>query len=172
VFEVCNRVTHAGMGRLNATDLQKLENPVVKKYEEVIKELGLEFGADLKKEHEAQLTEKYGPIFVTHYPKEIKFFNMYVNREDPRVVDCVDFILPHSGETVGASIREVDQQIIKDQLHNGPMFKILMEEGGDPHAFDNYLELFNEQPVKRGGFGLGLGRLLQYIMQSDEIIHV
>jgi asparaginyl-tRNA synthetase len=61
---------------------------------EILKEFNLKFGDDLKSKHERKLAEMFGPVFITHYPKEIKFFNMRENDEDPRIVNSVDLILP------------------------------------------------------------------------------
>ena len=61
---------------------------------------GIQFGDDLKAEHEAKIATLLNgknqelPVFITHYPQEIKFFNMKVSTPDPRVVLSADLILP------------------------------------------------------------------------------
>ncbi len=77
-------------------------------YDEAVRALNLSWGQDLKSEHEKSLVQKYGnrPLFITHFPERIKFFNMKTNPENPKVVNSADLILPFSGEAVGAAERE------------------------------------------------------------------
>ncbi|MBM3317518.1 MAG: hypothetical protein FJY75_06655 [Candidatus Eisenbacteria bacterium] len=166
-----------------------------------------DFGDDLDREAEAALVRYCEdlPVQITRYPETIKFFNMRIDRDDPAVVECVDYILPLAGETFGGSVREEDYGILKARLHGGTMYKHLMNRarefarlrgldparqpvaaaGGAPvepsadtarayqigieQAFESYLGLFRERTVRRAGFGLGVARLLQYVMGLDSI---
>ena len=53
-----------------------------------LSEFGVKWGDDLKSWHEKILLEMYddAPLFITHYPKAIKFFNMKTNEENPEIV--------------------------------------------------------------------------------------
>ncbi|MFH1864545.1 MAG: amino acid--tRNA ligase-related protein [Candidatus Eisenbacteria bacterium] len=158
------------------------------------------FGCDLGHREEAALVDYAGdlPVHITHFPEELKFFNMKIDRADPTVVECVDYILPLSGETFGGSLREPDVDILRRRLHTGTMYGHLMNRAaefarlrrlahcedseeqtleeltiryqrGIEAAFEGYLTLFAEVPTERAGFGLGVARLLQFVMDQESI---
>jgi aspartyl/asparaginyl-tRNA synthetase len=160
----------------------------------------LAFGDDLDRKAEASLNRYCGglPVHVTRYPESLKFFNMKIDRADPAVVECVDYILPFSGESFGGSVREPDQEILRHRLESGTMYGHLMNRArefarirhlaragkpGEPtqneletsyvqgirDAFEDYLSLFKDGWVERAGFGLGVARLLQFYLGMDSI---
>jgi len=139
------------------------------------------WGDDLSASAEQSLTDKYGIVQVEQYPEDIKFFNMKRSchkHEMTSTVECVDLLLPKAGETIGGSQREDDHDVLVHKLDTSIMLKqltVLKEEhDGDGasarRAFDSYLKLFEGKKLVRSGSGLGLGRLLQFLMDSDEII--
>lgn len=145
-------------------------------------EHAVEWGDDLKSAHEQWLVNYFDQnLMITHYPEKIKFFNMLITRDtqntDKEVVDCVDVILKHSGESIGGSVREYDLDIIKKRLDERSMIsqlRVLKEKhSGNPEEvdqmFNDYLALFKDNPQKRSGLGLGFGRVLQFILGSSEI---
>lgn len=146
------------------------------------KTLSIKWGDDLKSEHEQILVDYFDQnLMITHYPEKIKFFNMMLTRDcdpDRQTCECVDVILKHSGESIGGSVREYDYEILKKRLYEGTMIKQLRELksnfDGKPDEinsmFEAYLDLFKDNPVKRSGMGLGFGRVLQFIIGSNEII--
>lgn len=110
-------------------------------------------------------------------------------------VDCVDCLLPWAGETFGASRREEVYGTLKIKLRESIMFQQMSsirwastpgyKEGTEApeevkeaawKPFVPYLELFNptkhpdRTSVKRSGFGLGMGRLIQFLLGSTEVI--
>ena len=158
------------------------------------------FGDDLGRAEEAALIDYLGglPVHVTHFPESLKFFNMKIERRDPEVVECVDYILPVSGETFGGSLREPDVEILRRRLYTGTMyghlmnraaefarFRVLTDPGsfagksgeelaslyqrGIEKSFESYLTLFAECPTERAGFGLGVARLLQCFLGLASI---
>jgi asparaginyl-tRNA synthetase len=160
--------------------------------------LAVAFGDDLGRAEEAALIDYAGglPVHVTHFPESLKFFNMKIDRGDPAVVECVDYILPLAGETFGGSLREPDVDILRRRLHTGTMYGHLMNRaaefarlraaapGGEATpvseqtllyqrgiegAFESYLSLFAAEWTERAGFGLGVARLLQYLMGLSSI---
>lgn len=149
---------------------------------DLLKSEGLDFkwGDDLTREAELALTDHYGMVQVTHYPEEIKFFNMLNSRNNghQKTVDCVDVLLPRAGETVGGSAREHDYDTLCRKLKESSMLKQLSElkhahDGygdGVTEAFDQYLDLFKKREIPRSGAGLGMGRLLQFLTDSESII--
>lgn len=137
---------------------------------ETLKEFNLKFGDDLKSIHEKKLAEIYGPVFITHYPKEIKFFNMRENDEDPRIVNSVDLILPLSGEAAGGAEREFRYEKLIKRLRESTMLKMLMERGGSEEDFDWYLEFWREhEGTLHSGCGIGVSRVVQSIIGSSDI---
>lgn len=145
-------------------------------------QIGIQWGDDLKSEHEQKLISYYDKnLMITHYPESIKFFNMKLTRGCPperQTCDCVDVILKYSGESIGGSEREYDYEILRKRLYNGTMIKQLrslkMEHDNKPEeidsVFESYLDLFKDNPQKRSGMGLGFGRVAQFIVGSNEII--
>jgi aspartyl/asparaginyl-tRNA synthetase len=106
-------------------------------------------------------------------------------------VDCVDFLLPWAGETFGASRREENYRTLKIKLRESRMFQQMAQIRADQvnngeltpavelaawQPFVPYLELFNPEQhpdrtsVKRSGFGLGLGRLIQFLLGATEVV--
>ncbi len=135
----------------------------------------LKWGDDLKSIHEKKITEITGkPTFVTHYPKDIKFFNMRENTEDERIVNSTDLLLPGSGEAVGGAEREPRYEKLLRRLEESTMLKMLIEEGGSREDFDWYLNFwkkYNEQNglILHSGCGIGVSRVIQSMLQLDDI---
>jgi asparaginyl-tRNA synthetase len=123
---------------------------------------------DFKSEHERYLTDVIlkKPVFVTHYPAEIKAFYMKPSAiNDPvlnvRTVECCDLLVPGIGEVLGGSCRTVDY----DQL------KAAMDKHGLTHddSLDYYLDLRRFGSVEHCGFGIGMSRLLMMLTGMENI---
>ncbi len=139
---------------------------------ELLGDLGVKWGDDLKSWHEKELVRMLGdrPVLVTHYPKAIKFFNMRQNDYDPYIVNSVDLLLPHSGEAVGGAEREHEYERLRQRLMESTMLKQLLEKGGDVSDFDWYLEVYRNQGGKlHSGAGIGLNRVTQFVLSVDDI---
>lgn len=141
-------------------------------YTDAIKKLNemgvdIEWGDDLKSRHEKILAGN-APLFITHYPEAIKFFNMRRN-ENPLLVNSCDLILPYSGEAVGAAEREYDHDQLLDKLRKSAMYKMLLERGKTIEDFKWYLDIVKEHPIQHAGCGIGLNRVMQFILGSDDI---
>jgi asparaginyl-tRNA synthetase len=130
----------------------------------------LAWGDDLKADHEAAIVEKIGPCFITHYPKDIKFFNMKLNEDDPRVVNSTDLLLPKAGESAGAAEREHEHGTIVERLHESDMYARLLENGARPEDFDWYLDAHKDREIPlHSGAGIGMARVAQFILGQDDI---
>jgi len=141
-------------------------------YTRAINELGKPWAYDLKHDDEQYLVEMHGggPLFITHYPEEIKFFNMRNNPENSRVVNSADLILPHSGEAVGAAERVYEYEMLHKKLSQSVMLKQLEARGGSIEAFRWYLDhMKNKGSVLHSGCGIGLNRVTQYVLAEHDI---
>lgn len=137
----------------------------------LLTDYGVKWGDDLKSHYEKLLVQMHGnqPLFVTHYPKPIKFFNMRENDENSAIVNSADLLLPMSGEAVGAAEREYHHEKLRQRLVDSPMFRMLVEKGGSIDDFKWYLDFYKEHSVLHSGCGIGLNRVTQFALGSDDI---
>ena len=130
----------------------------------------LAWGDDLVAIHEAAIVAHIGPCFVTHYPKDIKFFNMRINDDDARIVNSTDLLLPYAGESAGAAEREHEYATIVERLHTSSMYARLLEHGAQPGDFDWYLDAHKDKEIPlHSGAGIGMARLAQFILGVEDI---
>lgn len=115
----------------------------------------VEWGMDLKTEHERYLAEEVfkKPVFVIDYPKDIKAFYMKLN-EDGKTVRAMDLLAPGIGEIVGGSQREDDYE---------KLVKIMEDKGLNIEEYKWYLDLRRYGSFPHSGYGLGFERMLMYI---------
>jgi len=158
------------------TDRINVKPPFKKvSYTDAVEQLhsfGVKWGDDLKSIHEKALVEIFGnrPLFITHYPKAIKFFNMKQNALSPNIVNSTDLILPFSGEAVGAAEREYEYEPLLKRLQESNMLKQLIERGGSLQDFDWYLDFYRlHGGTPHSGCGIGVNRVTQYVLGSSDI---
>ena len=133
-------------------------------------EFNIEWGDDLKAIHERWLAEKFGPVFITHYPKAIKFFNMRQNDDNPNIVNSTDLILPIAGEAVGGAEREFEYERLVSRLKESTMLKMLEARGGSIEDFNWYLDFWKEHEGQlHAGCGIGVSRLVQSFLRLPDI---
>jgi asparaginyl-tRNA synthetase len=108
------------------------------------------------------LTKLYdNPIFITHYPAEVKAFYMKRDPQDESRVLGADLLAPEGyGEIIGGSQREDDYEILK---------KRILEFGLKVEDYQWYLDLRKYGTVPHGGFGFGLERITAWICGLQHI---
>ncbi len=129
-----------------------------------IKELGagFEWGGDFGAPDETILTEQYDrPIFVHHFPRDIKAFYMAPDPDDERTTLSVDLLAPEGyGEIIGGGQRADDLDFLHEQIkkHNLP-----------EKAFEWFLDLRRYGTNPHGGFGLGVERTVAWLAGVHSI---
>jgi len=150
-------------------ELKKIKIPFPRMdYEDAVDEVnklggkmkkGEDFGAD----EEAILTKDYDvPLFIHHFPKDIKAFYMREDPERPGTVLNNDLLAPKGhGEIIGGSERiwELDELVKR-------MKEFKLDPEGDMKW---YVDLRRYGSVPHSGFGLGIERLTKWILNLDHI---
>lgn len=152
-------------------DIAKLEKVVAPfpriTYDEAVKflqehDFDFPWGEDFGAPHETAIAEAFDkPVFITHYPTQIKAFYMKPDPNRPDVVLCADLIAPEGyGEIIGGSQRIDDPELIEERFreHNLPQ-----------EAYQWYLDLRKYGSVPHSGFGLGLERTVAWICGLDHV---
>jgi asparaginyl-tRNA synthetase len=130
----------------------------------------IEWGEDLSNTHELALTRLVdGPVFVTHYPVELRFFTMKSSRTDPRLVECCDLLLPGVGEIMGASETEVDPDLLERKLASSRGVRQALDLGGSAADYDWYIAMHREAAGRQAGFGLGFERLVRFVCGLESV---
>lgn len=130
----------------------------------------IEWGEDLTNEHEVELANMAGgPLFVTHYPVETRFFTMKVCRHDPRVVECCDLLMPGVGEVMGASETESNIGMLETRLLQSKSVSQIRDLGGMTHDYEWYVSMRRSFTGKQAGFGMGFERIVRYVCGLDSI---
>ena len=131
---------------------------------EILKKDGvkIEWGEDFGADEERVLTKHFDvPFFVTHYPKGVKAFYHKPDPKDPKVTLSVDLLAPEGyGEIIGAGERIEDLETL---------LKRIKEEKLDPKNYQWYIDLRRYGSVKHSGFGLGVERMIMWILKLEHI---
>jgi asparaginyl-tRNA synthetase len=124
--------------------------------------LPVSWGSDLGTAEERALTlESASPVFLTHFPREVKAFYMLRSPDDPRTAEAADLLGPEGyGEIIGASARETNIEYLLESLRARNI---------DPAAYEWYLDLRRHGNVPHAGFGLGIERLLRWMLRREHI---
>jgi asparaginyl-tRNA synthetase len=131
---------------------------------EKLQDLGekIQWGDDFGAPQERALMQgRNVPLFVTNFPREVKAFYMKVNPDHPDTVLCADLLAPEGyGEIIGGSVREEDNALLIERLQ---------KENADLKAYEWYLDLRRYGSIPHAGFGLGVERVLQWIVKGEHI---
>ena len=122
----------------------------------------VKFGSDLGTAEERALTLESGtPLFVTHFPRELKAFYMLRSPSDPRTVEAADLLAPEGyGEMVGGSCRETNVDLLIERIR---------AVGASVEEYEWYLDLRRHGSVPHAGFGLGIERILRWMLRREHI---
>jgi asparaginyl-tRNA synthetase len=136
-------------------------------YTEAIERLGkkgvkLRWGDDFGYEDEKILADEFGtPFFVYDYPTAIKAFYCKTHRDRPEVAMSVDMLVPRIGEVSTGGAREDDKEVL---------IKRIRQMGLKEEDYDWYLDIRRYGTVPHAGFGLGLERLLAWMLDLENVI--
>ena len=161
----------------NVSELEKISPPFDKiTYEKAIDKLRnegltivdressrlIEYGDDLSIESERLLTlNSSKPLFVIGYPLKIKPFYVKEEPSNKGVGLAADLLAPNGfGEITSGGIREDDLQKLE---------KRMVLEGLQKSNYEWYLDLRRYGSVPHGGFGLGIERLMRWILNLIDI---
>ncbi|MGD9677081.1 MAG: asparagine--tRNA ligase [Vulcanibacillus sp.] len=122
----------------------------------------IKWGEDFGAPQETAIAEKFErPVFITHFPTELKAFYMKPDPEKPEVVLCADLIAPEGyGEIIGGSQRIDDPDLMEKRFNEHNLSK---------DSYKWYLDLRKYGSVPHSGFGLGLERTIGWICGIEHV---
>jgi len=129
-------------------------------YEDIVP--AIEWGDDFGSPHETYLAAQFDrPVFVHHYPTQVKAFYMEPETDRPEVCRSVDLLAPEGyGEITGGSERMSDASklLAAIERHKLPL---------EPYEW--YVDLRRYGSVVHSGFGLGVERTVAWICGLDHV---
>ena len=138
------------------------------------------FGDDIAEAAERKMTDIIDrPIFLTHFPVEIKAFYMKKDPSDLRVTESVDCLMPGVGEIVGGSMRmdnyeELMEGYKREGIDPAPYYwytdqrkYVIYSRSRLSLSLANCFSRYGTTP--HGGYGLGLERFLAWICDRHSV---
>jgi asparaginyl-tRNA synthetase len=126
------------------------------------KDFKTKWGTDLGYEEEKALADSFEkPFFIYDYPREIKAFYCKTYRDKPEIAMSTDMLVPRIGEISTGGAREDDKEILVARLK---------ELGLKEKDYDWYIDLRRYGSVPHIGFGMGVERLLTWMLDLENII--
>ncbi|MEM1583372.1 MAG: asparagine--tRNA ligase [Nitrososphaerota archaeon] len=126
------------------------------------KGVNINWGDDFGADEERILSKEFSkPFFVTHYPKEAKAFYHMPDPSNPSVCLNADLLAPGGyGEIVGGGQRIHDYNLLTERIR---------ENNLNPEEYRWYLDLRKYGSVPHSGFGLGIERMLWWLLHLPHI---
>jgi len=126
------------------------------------KGIARKWGEDFGYDDEKSLAEIFRkPFFVYDYPTQIKAFYCKTHRDKPEVAMSADMLVPRIGEISTGGVREDDKETL---------IRRIKEMGMKPEDYEWYLDLRRYGTVPHVGFGMGLERVLTWMLDLENII--
>jgi len=173
VSYVCQKTAKQCKKELNALGIDESKLGTVKTpfpkitYTDAIERLQkkgfkIQWGEDLGYDEEKALAEEFGkPFFIYAYPKKIKAFYCKTYRDNPELVMSADMLVPRIGEITTGGAREDDKDKLLERLRE---FNLTEKE------YEWYIDLRRYGSVPHTGFGLGVERLLAWMLELDSVM--
>ena len=173
VSHVCQKVAKQCKKQLeildiNPEELEKAEPPFDKiTYNEAVEKLqkmgfSIQWGEDLGFDEEKVLAEAHSkPFFIYAYPKKIKAFYCKTYKENPELVMSADLLVPRIGEITTGGARIDDKE---------ELLQSIREFGLRQEDYDWYIDLRRYGTVPHTGFGLGVERLLTWMLNLESVM--
>ena len=122
----------------------------------------IEWGDDLNIDSEKLLTmDSRNPVFVYGYPLQVKPFYVKEDPERQGIALTADLLLPDGfGEVSSGGMREENITLLKSRIK---------KEGLNMDSYSWYLDLRKYGSVPHGGFGIGIERLVRWIINLEDI---
>ncbi|MEZ4678061.1 MAG: asparagine--tRNA ligase [Caldilineaceae bacterium] len=116
----------------------------------------IEWGDDFGSPHETYIAAQFEkPVFVHHYPTQVKAFYMEPEVDRPEVCRSVDLLAPEGyGEIIGGSERMSDPEKLAAAIKH---------HGLPQDVYEWYLDLRRYGSVVHSGFGLGVERTVAWV---------
>lgn len=122
----------------------------------------IEWGDDFGSPHETYIAAQFDkPVFVHHYPTQVKAFYMEPEADRPEVCRSVDLLAPEGyGEIIGGSERMSDPE---------KLIAAIQRHGLPQSVYEWYLDLRRYGSVVHSGFGLGVERTVAWVCGLDHV---
>lgn len=163
--EMTEKVRKAGG---DADYLAKLKPPFPKiSYDDAVKlvqDAGVEmyWGDDFGWQQEEPLTQEFEkPFWVVGFPSGIKPFYHMPEPDRPEITRSADLLAPDGyGEIIGGGQRVHDYE---------QLYQRTIDDGLDPSNYEWYMDLRKWGTVPHSGFGLGIERVLMWMLKLEHI---
>jgi len=130
-------------------------------YKDKTNKVNFEFGDDIPDAPEREMIALIGePVFMTHFPVNMKSFYMKRDPLDQELTESVDVLMPGVGEIVGGSMRISDF----NELMNG-----YKRENISPDPYYWFTDQRKYGTSEHGGYGLGVSRFAMWFFNVDHI---
>ena len=175
------RATELALLERDTTHLQKVTPPFARlHYDEAVRMINeaaaagvtvppsddpvpaIEWGDDFGAPHETYVASQFDkPVFVHHYPTQVKAFYMEPEPGRAEVCRSADLLAPEGyGEIIGGSERMSDPEVLLAAIRRHEL----------PEAnYQWYIDLRRYGSVPHSGFGLGLERTVTWVCGLDNI---
>jgi len=152
----------------DVTSLEKIDHPFPKiTYDEAIeilkkKGFDINWGDDFGGDEETAISEEFDrPVFVHHYPSEMKAFYMKPDPQNEKLSLSADLLAPEGyGEIIGGGERIDDYDLLYERM---------IKENLPIEDYKWYLDLRKYGSCPHSGYGLGVERTLAWIAKLPHV---